>query len=612
MTTNVAFKLSKPAQRNIIAFLQMRYASFGITTNRDRFEKIDRAIQLESVKRREKIEDYYDDIELGIVSGPIQTISNFLIDTFINSPNMFEVVTPKNENADAAKQMNAVNEENSKTSDWTREFILYYRDLPKYNYAIMECIWEIEPMLTITTDVLSGSPDSGAAIKEVARSGNVFKRWDVYNSFYDTSVDIALVHRKGEFAGTIERISMIELNSRIEKLKLAGRHVMNLTDIWNKGSSNTNHYYYSNIKPDLEVNKRDNGWLGFFGQTPTMKATDRRQLNFMFEFITLYARIIPSMFGIKVPGADKMQIWKFHIVNWDTVLYAEKQTNAHGFLPVIFTQIDEQGIRDQVKSAAEKLIPIQNLSTKLYDARIAGIARALGDRAIYDSGRIDKRHIDSDNPRSKIPVKPNILNNGVAGAYESILYNDNLGPTFLNEIGFLDTRADRISGLNNPQQGRLQKGNRTLGEFNEIMANADDDLRTWVKLVESQAMTPLKIILKTNILQFQPPQQIQSLQAEGNIEVSPSTLRKAALTFKVADGLVSKDALLDLPTARAFFELLIQSPQLQGIYGEKMPDLIEYIFTSIGFDTSQFRGQAAALTAPAPAPAQEGGQTNGQ
>jgi hypothetical protein len=125
-------------------------------------------------------------------------------------------------------------------------------------------------------------------------------------------------------------------------------------------------------------------------------------------------------------------------------------------------------------------------------------------------------------------------------------------------------------------------------------------------------MTPLKIILKTNILQFQPPAQIQSLQAEANIEVSPATLRQAALTFKVADGLVSKETLLDLPTARAFFELLLQSPQLQGIYGEKLPDLIEYVFTSIGFDTSQFRGQNAALTAPPQAPAQEGGQPSGQ
>jgi len=596
MAINEAFKISKKAQRNIVSFLQMRYTSFGISTIRQRYEKIDKAIQLESVKRRKKKEDYFDDIEIGLVGGPIQTISNFLIDTYINSPLMFEVVTPKNENADAAKQMNTINEENSKTSNWTREFILYFKDLPKYNYGAMECTWEIEPILTISTDLVEGEDKTGAVVTENSRSGNVFKRWDVYNTVYDTSVDISEVHKKGEFAIHIERISMIELNSRLEKLKLQGRHVMNEDIMWTKGSGNTNLYYYSNIKPELEANKRDNGWLGFFGITPDMKRADSRQLNFMYEFVTLYARIIPSMFGINVPGATKMQIWKFHLLNWDTVIYAEKQTNAHGFLPVIFTQIDEQGIRDQVKSAAEKLIPLQNLSTKIYDARIQGIARALSDRALYNPNRIDKRHLV--NPTANIPVKPDIINNNLEGAYKSIPYNDNLGATFLGELQHLDSRANQISGLNNPQQGRLQKGNRTLGEFNEIMSNADDDLRTWAKLVEAQAMAPLKIILKTNILQFQPPATLVSSVQEGNINVDPVALRKAALNFKVADGLVTKDTLLDLPTARAFLELLIQSPQLQSIYGEKLPDLIEYIFTSIGFDTAQFRGQTPSLAVP--------------
>ncbi len=590
MTTNVALKLPKKVQKNLIAFANMRYASFGISTYRERFEKIDKAIQLESDNRREKIPDYFDDVEQPLVAGPTSTVANFLIDTFVNNQHLFEVVAPDPTNAEGADQMNAINEENSKRSNWTREFLLFFRNMPKYNYGAMELLWEIEPILSLTTDAVNGS-NTGAAVEASTRQGNVFHSWDPYNTFYDTSVDVNQVHAKGEFAGTVERVSMIELQSRIDKLKLAGRHLMNIDKIWSVGSSAPTHYYTPAVRTEVSASKQDNGWLGFFGETPDMVGSERRSLSFMYEYVTMYVRIIPKMFGASTPGADKIQIWKLHIVGWDTLIYAEKQNNAHGFFPSVFVQLDEQNIQDQVKSLAEKLIPMQNLSTKLYDSRLASIVRAIGDRALYDGGRIEKRHLDSDNPKAKIPVKPNILNPGLSNAYASIPFNDNISQTFLQELGFLDQRANKTSGLNNPQQGQLQKGNRTLGEFNEVMANADDDLRTWGKLVQAQAMTPLKQILKTNILQYQPPTTIVPDNGQVQQQIDPVTLRKAAIGFKVADNLVTKEAILDMPTARSFFELLLQSPQLQQFYGERLPDLVDHVFSTMGFNTRDFRSQ---------------------
>lgn len=325
----------------------------------------------------------------------------------------------------------------------------------------------------------------------------------------------------------------------------------------------------------------------------------------MHELVTFHVRIVPSVFMMTdLPQKDQVTIFKVHVLNWKLVIAVEKVTNAHNIFPVVLCQIDEEGIDDQVKSAAEMLLPVQNLQTKLYDARMKGLNRNVNDRALYNSSRIDKKHIESDNPSMKIPVKPNMLNPGLDHAYRQIPFQDNLGGSILQELGFLNQVAQRTSGLNDPQQGMFQKGNKTLGEFNEVMSNADDDLRTWAKLVETQAIASLKYIIKINTMQFQGATSITTSGDAGIVAIDPIALRRTAMDFKMADGLISKDSLMDMNAARGFFDLLLQSPQLQAFYGEKLPQLVEYIFTSVGFDTSQFRGENSAALAP---PAAEGG-----
>lgn len=592
MTRTTSYKLSKTAQRNVVSFWQNRYQSFGISAIRDRLERIDKAIQLESEIRREREEHWYNDIEMDTIGGPCRTISNFLIDLYVNSPEIFEAVTGRRDNQELVKMVNAINEENAKSSNWVRELILVLRDVPRYPYGVMEVAWEVEEQTAIKTDVTQGDPTTGAFVTNVQRAGNVLRRWDPYNTVFDTNVDINEIHTKGEFIGTTRRRTMIDLHTHIANLKAAGNHTMNDDCVWTRGGTAYQYYYQPQVAPELQADKNSNGWLGFFGVTPDNQKVSKNA-NFYYEHTTFYARIIPSMFGIKVPGANKMQIWRFEIVGTDTVIFAEKVTAAHSFFPAIAVQIDEQGIKDQVKTTAEKLLPVHNLSNKLYDARINGLKRGISDRGFYDSARISKHHIEDDSPSSKVPVKPDIMNRDIRTAYFSQPFNDNLGPTFLNEVNFLRQASNNISGLNNPQQGQLQKGNRTLGEFTTIMQNADDDLRTWGKLVEAQLMQPIKHIIKINIMQYQGAGTITAPDGTPQ-QIDPVAIRQGALSFKLADGLVTKDTLLDTQTAQAFMQLVLQVPMLQQAYGASIPDLLERIMGGINFDISDLRVEPGA------------------
>ncbi len=607
MPTATVTKISEESQELLVNYVNICFERFRIETARTRYERIDKALQLEDTERRKEIEHYYDDIVMPAAKAPVRKIGNFLIDIFVSKATPFEVVSSKVENAPAVKQFNTVLEENAKTSKWNRELVLFFKDLPKYNIGVISAEW-----VTHGLSLVSNSPDitsSASKVTAATRSGNVLKRWDLYNTFYDTTVDPSQVTDRGDFAGYVERFTATRLHKYLSDLKLSigVATLLNEDKIFtSQGTATSNRYYTPNVATANSVTTEPTNmellFSGARGTAPLASGSKDAQMDpaGMYEVAFVYVRIVPSIFKMKEPGEDEVCIYKLHLLNWNLLIAVERVTNAHNVFPVVFCQIDEEGIGDQVKSAAELLLPLQNLQTKYYDARVKGLNRSVNDRALYDQSRIDKKHMDDNNPSSKIPVRPNLLNPSIAGAYQQIPFQDNLASTMLNEVSFLDKVAQRTSGINDPQQGMFQKGNKTLGEFNEVMANADDDLRTWAKLVESQALSTLKYIIKINTMQYQASTAITTAGEEGTVDVNPMQLRAAAMDFKVADGLISKDTILDMPTARSFFELLLQSPQLQQYYGEKLPQMVDYIFTSVGFDTSQFKSgtNPQALNAP--------------
>ena len=615
MSTNTAFILPDDVQKVLVDYLASRYLAFDIQSSRDRYEKIDKAIQLESVVRRDKIPDYFDDTEISLVEPPVTATTSFLTDLYLSNSRIFEAVSKNKDSKDAVTQMNAILEENVISSGTTREMARFFRDCVKYDAAGISIQWEAEQTTTIRTQVEGSSNKSAAAIEINSREGNRFSHLDMYNTFYDVLPAISQVHRTGEFIGTIERVSMVELTRRIQNMKLSGNNanpskaVMNEDKVWTNAGTIGAQYYTPNIRPDLSKTKNVNAMSNFFGSAPTSKDKSKPFATASgYEVVTLFARIIPSMFGIKdtlVPGADKLQIWKFVFVGWNILLYAEKQTNAHNYLPAILAQISEDGIGAQSKSMAERNIPLQNLSTKLYDARLSGLKRALSDRGIYIEGVIQKQDIDSDNPTAKIPMRPNVFTKSVRDAYQSIPYQDTLGATFLNEIGFIKRQAEENAHVNRPQQGQFQKGNKTAAEFTEVMGNADSNNRVMALLIESQAIQPMKTIVKTNILQYQDFGVTLTSSDGSEVTVDTEKLRQANLNFKLADGLRTKNQFVDQNLIERFMQLLMTIPEMQQKYD--VSQLIDYLMGLGDLDIAQFERDlgippTAAPAAPAAAP----------
>jgi len=529
----------------------------------------------------------FQNVVVPVVMPMVESAVTYQASVFLTGHPIFGVVAnPLNE--DAALQMETVIENQSSVGGWVRELMLFFRDGFKYNLSAMEVNWDRVVTAALETDLVFSTTQ--AKPKEVIWEGNALRRRDPYNLIFDTRVAPSEMYWKGEFAGFTELMSRIQLKSFINKLpdKMVDNIIAAFeSGVGTQGSTLTSNqqswggFYIPDINPDalLNVNNKMGyfnweAWAGIASNDPKIKYKN------MYEVTTLYGKILPSDFGMRVPAPNTPQIWKFIWVNHQVLLYAERQTNAHGFLPMLFGQPLEDGLEYQTKSLAANVAPIQAITSAMWNSSIAARRRAISDRGIYDPSRITEAHINSENPAAKIPVRPSAYGKPVQDAYYSIPFRDEQAGIIGQETQALMGMANLISGQNPVRQGQFVKGNKTLHEFQSVMSNANGRDQMCSLLYEDQVFTPLKNILKINILQYQGGISLFNKDLQRVVEIDPVALRKAVMDFKVSDGLTPTDKLINSDTLQVAMQVIGSSPQIAA--GYNLPPLFSYFMKTQG------------------------------
>jgi len=400
------------------------------------------------------------------------------------------------------------------------------------------------------------------------------------------------VPAKGEFAGFTELMSRVALKQFLNSLP----YNTNVTAAFESTVGGNGHTYYT---PILNPNcfKSDKDMYGIAGSgmdweawVTASKSEVKIDYKNMYEVSTIYARIIPSDFNIRVPYAGTPQVWKFIIVNHNVIVYSERQTNAHGLIPILFSQPNADGLGHQTKSLAENVAPFQSIASAMWNSVIAARRRAISDRGIYDPSKIDAKHINSDNPAAKIPVRPSAYGKPVSDSYYAIPFRDDQSGILMQESQSVIQMANLVSGQNQVRQGQFVKGNKTRQEFDTVMGNANGRDQSTSMLYESQLFTPLKEIIKLNILQYQGGTSIYNREQNKVIEIDPIKLRKAITAFKMADGLLPTDKLINGDTLRQALQAISTSPQLNADYN--VGQAFSYLMKTQGADLRPFEKSA--------------------
>jgi hypothetical protein len=609
MATATQVKISPDSERALITYAGSAHNQLlNQFSLRTQLETIDRYYQREDDFTEEQVrarvanrmgdKKKFQDVTVPIVMPQVQAALGYMTNVFLTGYPIFGVAgDPATE--DAALQMETIIAENSRTAGWARQLLMFFRDGLKYNLHAIECDWTQKTSATIETDL---SFPNNAKPKNVLWKGNTLKRMDLYNTFFDIRVHPAEIHSEGEYAGYIEMMSRIrmkkffnELYGTVSPVTAIRALESTVGGFANSGGISPFSYYTPSINPYPLMsgsNLKTFDWMQWAGNLPGTKSGLR--YSNVYEVMKLYARILPADFGLRVPEENTPQVWKFIIVNGQVVAYAERLTNAHGFIPIFFGQPLEDGLDLQTKSFATNVADMQDVASAMWNGYIASKRRLVGDRVLYDPLRVSQKDINSTNPAAKIPVRPSAYGKTVADAVYQFPFHDEQTKSLLEGSDMVVKFANLINQQNPAQQGQFVKGNKTRHEYEDIMGHGNSTNQMMAIMSEAQVFTPMKECIKLNILQYQPEDVIYNTDKKQPVTVKPEELRKAAIHFTISDGLLPEDKLMSVDEFGTAMQALGSSPGLAA--GYRMTDLLTYIFKMRGADLRPFeKSQAMQL-----------------
>lgn len=538
----------------------------------------------------------YQNVTIPIVAPQVEAAVAYQQSVFLSGYPIFGAVSiPGLE--DAATQMDTIIGEHQTTGKWVPALLRALRKGFKYNLSPVEIEWCRTLTYSVETSKAYRNGEEGQP-KKVIWQGNKLNDLDPYNTYWDLRCAPNDVAEWGEFAGYTEIYSRIRLKKFIESLPLT----INVKEAFesqiqpiaqsSSGIAGMS-YYVPLLNPDamvtLDKNLEGQGtdWFAWAGLAREDKGEVKINYKNIYQVDIIYGRILPSDFNFKgVPGPNIPQVWKFVVVNGQVVIYAERMTNAHDMIPIVFAIPKDDGLAYQTKTFSQELEPFQHIASALTNSNIAARRRAIYDRVIYDSTRVSAGQINNDNPISKIPVKPSAFGGKLQDAVYAFPFQDGQFQINSQEMSLYMSLANQTSGLNQARQGQFVKGNKTRREFEEIMANANGRDQSVALTLEGNFFMPMKRIIKYNILQYQGAGTMYNPELQAAVTIQPETLRKADVVFKLSDGLIPSEKLIDGDVLSVAFTALGNSPQLAQAYN--LAPMFSYLLKSQGARLKDF------------------------
>lgn len=583
-TANEPLRLSRYSQEKLVTYIKGASDSLtGMGAMRATFLEKDRIYQREldwtAAHLRARAANLQgnsltmQNVVVPVVMPQVESTHGYLVDTFLSSYPVFPVnSTPQYQ--DVAKQIDSIMGESANRFQYVRHLSMAFRDGLKYNIQAVEVEWKNLKVYSVGNDarssVVFGVPT------ETEFSGNMIKRLDPYNLIFDMRVPVSEVHEKGDYVGYTELLTRIQLKNLF--LELDATLTMNADEAFTSataGAANAGgdadsgqSYYVPQVNPSA---LRDpafgvHNWLTW----ASLDTNNKVQHSDMYEVTTLYMRIIPREAGINTGKAQAMngvpQIFKTISVNRRVLIYCERKSNAHNYLPIILGQPIEDGLNLQTKSFADNAAPYQFLATSLYNSAILSQRRKVYDRIVYDPSRINKADINNTDPVARIAVKTEAYGKPIGEAFQVMPYRDDGVPQILSMARDVTMMADQSNGQNGVQRGQFQKGNKTLREFDTTMDKSELRPRTMAIVMESSWIQPIKHILKMNILQYQPPAELFNQQTQATVKITPSQLRTIAWQFQVADGILPVSKQFNPEQLQYLMNFASAAPQLFSQY----------------------------------------------
>ncbi len=509
------------------------------------------------------------DLNVPIVMPQIESAVAYQAGVYLTSYPIFGVVSNP-QNMDAAMQFETVIAAHAIKYGWTRELIKSFRNGFKYNFGPTLVRWQKQKGLTVATSTEQATAGMGV-LQQQTQQGNVLKSLDPYNCFMDMMVEPARHHEEGTAFGWNELHNRMQFKRFVNTLDpLRTTNLKEAFECGFDGSVGDNqspfHYFIPTVNVAFNQSALVNGtnWLQYVGLQNQQGAN---RINYRDRYLVTHfiCRALPSDFGRQ---GNTPTIFYGIIVNWKHVIYVEEVVSADDYLPVFILQPNEDGLGYQTQSMLDTALPFQDMSSALWNISLESKRRLVFDRLIYNERYINKADIDPASSVARIPLRnaSQFKGEDIGKAVYQIPYREDNSSSNIQMSEMISQMADVAAGQNKVDRGQFQKGNKTKTEFETTMAGSNARQQLTSQSIEASFMTPLKEQIKTNILLNQSPEKMMNRDSREEVQIDPVAMRKQMLEFKLTDGLLPADKLLNPELLMVFLQTAQAMPTVMSEY----------------------------------------------
>lgn len=567
-------KLTEKQSKRVLLYLSNRLMRNG---NNTELQSYMLARDVAYARWTNAVDANKEDFVVPLLLSQVSSAQAKLANIFLTTAPIFSVVSPVSMQS-VAEQYTAIYEADINRYGWGQELNINFIDGLKYNLLANEVTWNIE--LGPAPAPVENAGTQAQAETVITYQGNKLKRLDLYNTFFDMGCKPREIHKEGDYAGYIELWTATRLDRELNKLGLTVAEQKVLYE--NIKINQIRHYQTPNLSCGSQTVTPEESAIDFDLDDAEIR-TSKRQPSGMYEITTLYFRRIPEDLLLtknQIANLHTQSIFKALVVGGDVIIHFSQLDDDHGMLPIVFSQMIDEGLGLQTKSFTHSLEDLQRVATMLIQAEIKSNRRMLTDRAIYDPLIINKRDVNSPNATAKIPMRSSAIGRSLTEAYYPIPYRDDALGTRIQQAANLLSFGDQISGLNPAMQGQFVKGNKTNDQFQESMASSGQRIMAMAMALKNNFITPIELITKANILQFQPADKALSTSLRREVTIQPEELKKLDAQFKIADGLLPADRIASSELITAAIQIIPTIPEMAMQYS--VPRMITHMLSLRG------------------------------
>lgn len=538
-------------------------------------------------------------MSLPLAGAQIDECVTYMMSVYAPEMDFFEAVAPADKQIMAQAVVAELNKQGQKGQ--------YYRHLTRmctaairYNFGGLTCHWE-----KMQGVVFKGQP-GGVAEKRVDTvwEGNIVSCIDVYNFGYDTTVHPVDLAAEGEFFWEVERITPFRARRMAQSGMLFGiNRFIGETFAPNAVNTMDGKAFYlqpPSVRDEQAFGQGTTNWISI------LRATEVQESAPGLELLRFTAWINPKQLGLG--EQDELQVWRIIVANGKYLAFAARIATTHGMLPIAIACPLEDDLKNEQRTHAEQLIPLQAFASFLMNSHQNAHRKAIYGLTLFNQQFFPGLDVDEvDMASAIIPFRSSNSGIDIDKVFRHYESAPNTGQNVV-DIGNIIQLMQKILPTDMLQQVADLERATTYQAAATVQAGNRRQLKI-ARMVSDQCINVLKFQMIYNL--YDNMQSLSYVDPNGQRNtIQIGDIVDAEIEYEIGTGLKGIDRLITVQILRDVINSLIQSQQ--GIAEVDIVALLNYFASLAGdkTDLRQFRrgapGMAPAVVATPPGSAPPG------